>query len=112
MRQTVDLGGNGAINYKFGTDGFLAQKGGISFGENCEDHITFQVMLHEEGRIIHVYDSIHRFFYQYALKNHLGNTRVLFQDINRNDTIDVWCDTIAELIQINHYYPFVMPARP
>jgi RHS repeat-associated protein len=40
--------------------------------------------------------------YEYTLKDHLGNTRVTFADIDGNRTIE----PNAEINQINHYYPF------
>ncbi len=40
--------------------------------------------------------------YHYVLKDHLGNTRVTFADLNNNNTID----PNTEINQINHYYPF------
>ena len=39
---------------------------------------------------------------KYTLKDHLGNTRVTFADLNNNNTID----PNTEINQINHYYPF------
>jgi RHS repeat-associated protein len=40
--------------------------------------------------------------YEYVLRDHLGNTRVTFADINGNGLID----PNTEINQINHYYPF------
>jgi RHS repeat-associated protein len=40
--------------------------------------------------------------YEYTLKDHLGNTRVTFADIDGNRTIE----PNTEINQINHYYPF------
>jgi RHS repeat-associated protein len=40
--------------------------------------------------------------YEYTLKDHLGNTRVTFADIDGSRTIQ----PNAEINQINHYYPF------
>ena len=40
--------------------------------------------------------------YEYVLKDHLGNTRVTFADLNNSNTID----PNTEINQINHYYPF------
>ena len=40
--------------------------------------------------------------YEYTLKDHLGNTRVTFADLNNSGTID----PNTEINQINHYYPF------
>jgi RHS repeat-associated protein len=40
--------------------------------------------------------------YNYVLKDHLGNTRVTFADVNNGNTIE----PNTEISQINHYYPF------
>ncbi len=45
--------------------------------------------------------------YEYALKDHLGNARVVIADINLNGTIDTHPDSL-EILQENHYYPFGM----
>jgi RHS repeat-associated protein len=42
--------------------------------------------------------------YEYTLKDHLGNTRVTFADLDGNRTID----PNTEISQINHYAPFGM----
>ena len=41
--------------------------------------------------------------YKYALKDHLGNTRVTFSDRNNDGAV-----TTQDIEQINHYYPFGM----
>lgn len=42
--------------------------------------------------------------FEYAIKDHLGNTRVLFADLNGNGNIN----ENTEILQENHYYPFGM----
>ena len=42
--------------------------------------------------------------YEYNLKDHLGNTRVTFADLNNNGAID----GTSEILQENHYYAFGM----
>jgi RHS repeat-associated protein len=68
----------------------------------------------EFGIFLNILDKIHHtegyverkadgsFQYNYALKDHLGNTRVTFADKDNNGTID----PNTEINQINHYYPF------
>ena len=51
---------------------------------------------------------------EWCLKDHLGNTRVSFSDVNGDGTIEVLDDTLTteiyerEIYQENHYYPFGM----
>ena len=40
-------------------------------------------------------------WYEYSLRDHLGNTRITFTDLNSDGTI-----TASEILQQNHYYPF------
>ena len=41
--------------------------------------------------------------YKYAIKDHLGNTRVTFDDLNSDGSI-----TVQDIKQVNNYYPFGM----
>ena len=41
--------------------------------------------------------------FEYSLKDHLGNSRVMFSDLNGNGQV-----TETEIIQVEHYYPFGM----
>jgi hypothetical protein len=47
--------------------------------------------------------EINNFTYEYAIKDHLGNSRVMFSDLNGNGQV-----TESEIIQAEHYYPFGM----
>jgi RHS repeat-associated protein len=40
--------------------------------------------------------------YEYTIKDHLGNARISFTDVNANGTVDFSTDVLQE----NHYYPF------
>lgn len=57
---------------------------------------------HSEGYVERKADGA--FQYNYTLKDHLGNTRVTFADLNNNGLID----PNTEINQINHYAPFEM----
>ncbi len=59
-----------------------------------------------EGRA-YLNDDQSAWVYEYALKDHLGNARVVIADINLNGTIDTHPDSL-EILQENHYYPFGM----
>ncbi|MBU2651874.1 MAG: hypothetical protein KKA81_13170 [Bacteroidetes bacterium] len=56
-----------------------------------------QYILTEEGRMVPANDTI---LAEYFLRDHLGTVRVVCTDTDN--------DTIAEIIQENHYYPFGM----
>ncbi|MCI5055274.1 MAG: RHS repeat-associated core domain-containing protein [Flavobacteriales bacterium] len=55
---------------------------------------------HNEGRSTFLGNG--QFQNEFAIKDHLGNTRVLFADIDNNNKID----PNTELLQEKHYYPF------
>ena len=44
---------------------------------------------------------------EYVLKDHLGNTRVMFSDLNEDGLVDA-----TEILQENHYYPFGLKLEP
>ena len=62
---------------------------------------------HTEGAITKEANSTD-YQYEFALRDHLGNTRVTFKDKNNDATLDYWSGdpTTNEIAQINHYYPF------
>jgi RHS repeat-associated protein len=57
-------------------------------------------LYHEEGRLT---PSAAGLQHEYTLRDHLGNTRVSFADLNHNLLLDT-----SEILQQNHYYPFGM----
>jgi RHS repeat-associated protein len=61
-----------------------------------------QYVLAEKGRLM---KSGTTFKYEYYLKDHLGNTRVVFSDVNGNGTIE---NNTTEILQYADYYPFGM----
>jgi hypothetical protein len=56
--------------------------------------------LHSEGTVRMNKDG--QFKYYFVLRDHLGNTRVTFSDLNNDDEIN----EKEEIIQINNYYAF------
>ena len=42
---------------------------------------------------------------RYALRDHLGNTRLLFIDKDADGMVEVLSGTSNEVLQENHYYP-------
>ena len=66
---------------------------------------------HSEGRFFNVIAGTTPPIYraEYTMKDHLGNARVTFTDINSNGKIDVTNSASTnEIIQENHYYAFGM----
>ncbi|BDS09819.1 RHS repeat-associated core domain-containing protein [Aureispira anguillae] len=74
---------------------------------------------HSEGRIIRNLIGtgkygvpIYAYRYEYSLKDHLGNGRVFFSDMDKNGILEVAQNSNTnELLQQEHYYPFGMPIR-
>ncbi len=64
------------------------------------DGTVIEAIYHAEGRAS-LQGSTYR--YEYILRDHLGNTRVTFADLNSNSEVDE-----TEILQQNHYYPFGM----
>ena len=62
---------------------------------------TLSYILTGEGRAL---PDGNYFDYEYHIHDHLGNTRVVFQDLNDDRTID----PVNEVIQTADYYPFGM----
>ncbi len=60
----------------------------------------------EEGRMVWIPTSRITGYYdcEYAIRDHLGNTRVMVSDRNSDNKIDMK----TEIMQVNHYYPFGM----
>lgn len=80
--------------------------GGIEYNSG-----SLEAVYHAEGRATYegvnistsVPGVINGFRYEYAIKDHLGNSRVMFSDLNGNGKV-----TESEIIQTEHYYPFGM----
>jgi hypothetical protein len=89
--------------YLSGTTTIKHYVGGIEYNGN-----NLEAVYHAEGRA--TYDpttssnnEINGFGYEYSIKDHLGNSRVMFSDLNGNGQV-----TESEIIQAEHYYPFGM----
>jgi RHS repeat-associated protein len=68
--------------------------------------LTLEAIYHPEGRIT---PNGAAFRYEYNIKDHLGNTRLTFADINNNGAVDITgVATTTEILSENHYYPFGM----
>jgi len=60
---------------------------------------VLESVIHSEGRYKSVSGS---FKHEYTFKDHLGNTRLVYTDVNANGRIDVGS---GEILQESHYYP-------
>lgn len=96
------IGGNDTISYFYTADGTKIAKinkdriikqyiGNVVYDEDHLDYITTS-----EGMVKVANENT--FTYEYYLKDHLGNTRVAFDESG----------SLASLTQVNHYYPFGM----
>lgn len=70
---------------------------GFEYTVSSSKNLALEAYYHEEGRVVPAEKG---FQYEYALKDHLGNTRVFFTDIDN--------DLIPEVLQREDYYPFGM----
>jgi RHS repeat-associated protein len=61
---------------------------------------VIEAVYHSEGRVAYTAGANPR--YEYSIKDHLGNTRLTFCDLNSDGAIQ----TPSEILQENHYYPF------
>jgi RHS repeat-associated protein len=86
LRKTVN--GNGMTEQRDYLDG-------IEYKDGKPDQF-----LHSEGSLRR--DEKGTFQYYFVLRDHLGNTRVTFADLNQDDEIN----EKEEIVQINHFYPF------
>ena len=69
---------------------------------------TIEAVYHDSGRLgFEIGTLIPR--EEFSLTDHLGNTRILFSDLNGNGTVDLTQDpATTEILQENHYYPYGM----
>lgn len=72
---------------------------------------TVESILHDHGRSVPVPSGDYQ--YQYHIKDHLGNVRVAFADLNDDGTITPYNGgSPNELLSERHYYPFGMEMVP
>ncbi|MBL0113101.1 MAG: hypothetical protein IPP42_20615 [Saprospiraceae bacterium] len=73
---------------------------------------TVEAVYHSEGR---ARNNSGTFVYEYVIKDHLGNSRVMFTNTSgaiAQIKAEVQRKSRYGVIGKNHYYPFGMPARP
>ena len=69
--------------------------GGIEYADN-----VVEAIYHSEGRAV---PNGSDYTFEYTLKDHLGNSRVTFADLDKDGEV-----AQSEILQTNHYYPFGM----
>jgi hypothetical protein len=87
-----DAAGN-KLRKTLSSGGVTDYLGGVEYAGGA-----LEAIYHTEGRCI---PSGSTYRYEYNLRDHLGNTRVTFADLNNDGAV-----TPAEILQENHYYPF------
>ena len=89
LRKTV----SGTVNYVQDYVSGIEYKGGV-----------LEAIYHAEGRVTTINNVL---TYEYALKDHLGNTRLMFCDKNNNGFVtNSSTQEGSEITQENHFYPF------
>ncbi len=101
-----DAAGNKLRKTVTGTTNYVQDYvGGIEY-RTVSNVMTLEAIYHAEGRVTAINGSLK---YEYALKDHLGNTRMMFSDKNGNGLIEQsTTQETSEVTQENHYYPFGM----
>ncbi|MDX2245973.1 MAG: RHS repeat-associated core domain-containing protein [Bacteroidia bacterium] len=71
-------------------------------GDGSSATTAIQFFAHEEGRVRRAGSDL---IYETFLKDHLGNVRVMFADMNGDGAVSP--DPVnGEVLQVDHYYPF------
>ena len=69
--------------------------GNIEYVNNVIDQVH-----HEQGRYKSIGTNTYR--HEYTIADHLGNTRIVYTDVNNNGLVDQATDILDE----NHYYAY------
>jgi RHS repeat-associated protein len=77
--------------------------GSIEYRYTTAGGTVLEAAYHSEGR---VYNNGGTLRYEYAIRDHLGNTRLTFTDKNGNGVVDVTNTASNEILQESHFYPF------
>ncbi|MEM8909457.1 MAG: RHS repeat-associated core domain-containing protein, partial [Bacteroidota bacterium] len=111
LPQQIEFAGHQQIEWIYDTAGrkwgkivkengtILQQKEYIGAIEYTNGHL--EAIYHPEGRVTGS-------TFEYVIRDHLGNSRVYFSDLNHNGKIEFY-GAHKEVIQEQHYYPFGMP---
>ncbi|MGD1845241.1 MAG: RHS repeat domain-containing protein [Salibacteraceae bacterium] len=94
VRSTVKEPGNPDV-VKTYTNGFVYQGSMLEFFST------------DEGRVTPLSSGSQQFQYEYHYRDHLGNLRLSFADLDGNGSLDA----TSEILQEGHYYPFGLEMR-
>ena len=103
LRKTVT--NNSIVQY---TQDYLS---GIEYRTNSSATLSLESIYHGEGRVFNTNTgtiNADALRYEYSIRDHLGNTRLMFTDKNADGKIDITTTASTEVLQENHYYPFGM----
>ena len=111
MPKTITFDNGNTINWLYDASGNKLTKttsaatnnvthylGGIEYVGTAAT-FNLEAIYHTEGRCTPQAGNTWR--YEYNIRDHLGNTRVTFADLDNSGTV-----TTTEILQQNHYYPF------
>jgi RHS repeat-associated protein len=115
---SITFTGNKTIAFLYDAGGNKLRKTVVDNGvtQYAQDYVggieyrnsVLESIFHSEGRITNINSTLK---YEYALKDHLGNTRIMFSDINGNGIVTqglLPSSTTNEVTQENHFYAFGM----
>lgn len=107
----IDYGGGQEINYLYAADGRKLKKTIKQplhqdnhtwyVGKVVYDNDGIEFIFMDEGRLVVDATPDGDFVYQLQHQDHLGNIRLMYQDVDGNGSI-----ATSEILQENHYYPF------
>jgi RHS repeat-associated protein len=112
---TITFTGSRTITFLYDASGNKLRKtvsGGAAGSSYIQDYVggieyknnVLEAVYHAEGRITMINSSLK---YEYALKDHLGNTRIMFADKDGDGKISQNTNQeTSEVTQENHYYAF------
>jgi RHS repeat-associated protein len=73
---------------------------------------ALESVYHSEGRVIRRQEQTSEgsgivYIHEYSIKDHLGNSRIMFSDLNEDGKLTIGGED-SEILQEAHYYPFGM----
>ena len=111
---TITFTGSRTITFMYDAGGNKLRKTVVQSGttQYTQDYVggieyrngVLEAIYHAEGRITNINSTLK---YEYTIKDHLGNTRIMFCDKNGDGVVATSSTPEnSEITQENHYYPF------